>query len=416
MIRPFEWMIASRYLRAKKAESFVSVTSVFSFLGIMLGVATLIVVLAVMNGFRAELFSRILGLNGPMQVYSSSAGSTIQDPWDLAKTLEQETTVRQAVPVLEKQALLSTGGRSSGVVIRGMVPEDMQSMPMLSDALIQGRWTDLETEGIAIGAPLARSLGVSLGDSLTLLSPEGKASPFGTLPRSGSFTVRGIFDVGIHEYNVSFLFMQMESAQRFFRAQGATQIALFLPGPAMENIDQMREKVAPHIGPMLRLSDWRQTNASLAEALTVERNVMFLILTLIIVIAAFNIISSMIMLVKDKQADIAILRTMGAPRASILKIFIMTGSSIGIAGTAAGAAIGIGFAANVENIRAWLNAQFNLDLFPPEIYFLSKLPARMDTQETVLVCLLALTLSFLATLYPAWRAARTDPVEALRYA
>jgi lipoprotein-releasing system permease protein len=412
MFSPFERMVAFRYLRAKKSEGFVSVIAGFSFTGIMLGVATLIIVMSVMNGFRQELFSRILGLNGHMNVYA--ANGALSDYDSLVDELVVTDGIGNVSPIIESQGLISRNGNSSGVLVRGIKPADFKRRDILNTSIQQGSMNNFEAGEIAIGKSLAEKLGLNLGDPVVLTSPKVRSTPFGTMPVQRSFTVGIIFDVGMYEYNSGFVFMPLESAQSFFKLPGTvTAIEIFLKDP--ENLDAMRESVSLMIKGRGNVYDWRDANQSFYNALKTERNVMFLILTMIILIAAFNIISSMIMLVKDKGKDIAIMRTMGASSRSMLKIFILTGSSIGVAGTFVGAMAGISFALNIESIRQWLEGMTGTELFADEIYFLSQLPAVIDWNEVWAVILMALFLSFAATIYPAWRASRMDPVEALRY-
>jgi lipoprotein-releasing system permease protein len=410
---PFERMMAFRYLRARKSESFVSVISAFSFLGIMLGVATLIIVMSVMNGFRAELTGKVLGLNGHMNVVSNTGNMRPYDNW--VKILNNVDGVTAVLPQIEKQALFSVSGASTGVMVRGLSTDTFQSKPVLKDAIIDGNMDAFnEGNGVIIGRELARKYRLLPGDDIVMLSPQGKASPFGTLPRSRRFSVSAIFDVEMYEYNQGFVFMPLMAAQQFFNLTDAiTTIEIFTTDP--QQTPHYMDDVITQIPSDLTVYDWRQSNGSFFNALQVERNVMFLILTLIILVAAFNIVSSMIMLVKDKAKDIAILRTIGASRRSMLKIFILAGGMIGVAGTAAGTALGIGFATNIETIRQALQKLTGTELFSAEIYFLTQLPAQVNWSEVISVVVMALVISLLATLYPAWRAAKLDPVEVLRY-
>ena len=410
---PFERMMAFRYLRARKSESFVSVISAFSFLGIMLGVATLIIVMSVMNGFRAELTGKVLGLNGHMNVVSNTGNLRPYDNW--VNILNKVDGVTAVLPQIEKQALFSVSGASTGVMVRGLSTDTFQSKPVLKDAIIDGDMNAFdEGIGVIIGRELARKYRLLPGDDIVMLSPQGKASPFGTLPRSRRFSVSAIFDVEMYEYNQGFVFMPLVAAQQFFNLPDAiTTIEMFTVDP--QKTPDYMGNVVTQIPSDLTVYDWRQSNGSFFNALQVERNVMFLILTLIILVAAFNIVSSMIMLVKDKAKDIAILRTIGASRRSMLKIFILAGGMIGVAGTAAGTALGIGFATNIETIRQGLQNLTGTELFSAEIYFLTQLPAQVNWSEVISVVVMALVISLLATLYPAWRAAKLDPVEVLRY-
>ncbi len=412
MFSPFERMMAGRYLRARKAEGFVSVIAAFSFLGIMLGVATLIIVMSVMNGFRAELVTRILGLNGHINIYADSGPLMDYDVWTLR--VADVPGVVSAAPVIESQILLTLGGYANGALVRGMTREDFASKPIVSQSIVQGSLENFEGTNVAIGKIMAEKLGLSIGDSFTIMAPKGKASPFGTIPRTRQVTVGVIFDVGMYEYDSSFIFMTLEAAQAFFQLdQAVTSIEVITETP--DQLNNIRKGLEVVTRGYAGVHNWTDSNKSFFNALQVERNVMFLILTLIIVVAAFNIISSMIMLVKDKGRDIAIMRTMGATRASMMKIFVLTGASIGLVGTVVGAALGIAFALNIESIRQALQRISGTDLFSAEIYFLSKLPAVIDWNEVIVVVAIAFILSIAATIYPAWRAARLDPVEALRY-
>ncbi|MAS86921.1 MAG: lipoprotein-releasing system transmembrane subunit LolC [Micavibrio sp.] len=412
MFNPFERMVAWRYLRAKKAEGFVSVIAGFSFLGIMLGVATLIIVMSVMNGFRAELIGRILGLNGHISI------SAVQGDLPGYDAIRQEILkingVVDVMPSIEKQALLSVNGAATGVMLRGISAADFAEKKELYEGIVTGDIANFNDTTIAVGSELAKSLNLAIGSQLTIISPQVKAGPFGAVPRSRSYTVGLVFDVGMYEYNRGFIFVPLDEAQKFFQMPNKVSLLeVTTPNPA--HLDEIKRAIIKAMPPSIRISDWRDTNHSFYNALQVERNVMFLILTLIIIVAAFNIISSMIMLVKDKSKDIAIMRTVGAGRGSILKIFILTGSLIGFMGTFFGAGLGIAFALNIESVREFLEGLTGTELFSAEIYFLSQLPAVIEWSEVIGIVGMALFLSLAATLYPAWRASRLDPVEVLRY-
>ena len=412
MFSPFERMMAGRYLRARKAEGFVSVIAAFSFLGIMLGVATLIIVMSVMNGFRGELITRILGLNGHINIYSENGA--LMDYDTLARRVAQVPGVTGVAPVIEAQVLMSMNGYASGALVRGMTFSDFSKKPIVSTSIKEGTIADFNSTNVAIGRVMADKLHLGIGDEITLVSPKGKASPFGTIPRTRQYTIGLIFDVGMFEYDSSFIFMPLEAAQMFFQMEGAvTSLEVITNNP--QHLTPITNGIEPVIQGRAQVHEWKDSNTSFFNAIQVERNVMFLILTLIIIVAAFNIISSMIMLVKDKGRDIAVMRTMGATRSSMMKIFILTGASIGLFGTFVGALLGIEFALNIEAIRQVLQHMTGTELFSKEIYFLSKLPAEIDWQEVVTVVGLAIFLSIAATIYPAWRAAKLDPVEALRY-
>jgi len=408
----FERMVAFRYLRARRQEGFVSVIAIFSLLGIALGVATLIIVMSVMNGFRADLLGRILGLNGHLGVYAA-AGRLSDFDADAAK-VSKVPGVTAVTPLIEGQVMATAEVGAAGALVRGIRPEDLRRRPLVADHIVQGSLADFEDDGVAVGDRLARRLGLAVGGAITIISPQGTATAFGTMPRIKTYRVVALFDVGMYEYDNSFIFVPLDAAQPFFRLPDAvTSLEVFIADP--DRVREDRRLIAAALGGHVRIVDWQQANSSLFNAVEIERNVMFLILTLIIVVAAFNIISSMIMMVKDKGRDIAILRTMGASRGAILRIFMLSGASIGVVGTIAGLLLGVVFTRNIEAIRQALQRVIGTDLFAAEIYFFTRIPARLDSGEVAAVVVMALALSFFATLYPSWRAARLDPVEALRY-
>jgi len=312
------------------------------------------------------------------------------------------------------QVMASANGVASGALVRGIRPEDLMARKTIAEGVRAGALDTLGPEQIAVGSRMAYRMGLGLGDRLTLISPKGTPTAFGTVPRMKAYEIGAIFEVGMYEYDNSFIFMPLEQAQLYFQLEDrASEIELMVAQP--DDIFRYRRELTPIVGQAGRIVDWQQANSQFFTALKVERNVMFLILSLIIMVAAFNIISGMIMLVKDKSRDIAILRTVGATRGAIMRVFFMSGAAIGVSGTIAGFLIGVGFAANIETIRQWLQGLTGTELFAAEIYFLSQLPARIETPDVVSVVLMSLVLSLLATLYPSWRAARLDPVEALRY-
>jgi lipoprotein-releasing system permease protein len=411
----FEWMLALRYLRPRRKEAVISVIAVFSFLGIMLGVATLVVVMAVMNGFRAELLDKILGINGHLIV--QPIDSELTDYSEVAERLATVPGVTGAIPIIEGQALASgpsTG--SSGVLVRGIRGPDLLGMEKVSGSVEDGGGLiDFDNSGgVAIGSRLAQSLGLLVGDKITLISPRGAITPMGSAPRIKSYPVAAIFEIGMAEYDSTYVFMPLSEAQLYFNSPDKAQaIEVYLEDP--DRVGELRDAVEKAAGRPVFTTDWRMRNVTFFNALQVERNVMFTILTLIVLVAALNIISGLIMLVKDKGRDIAILRTIGATRGAVLRVFFITGASIGTVGTLAGVIIGTIICLNIESLREFTSWITRTEVFSPELYFLSTLPAEMDPNETIAIVLMALCLSFLATLYPAWRAARLDPVEALRY-
>lgn len=410
----FERMVAWRYLRSRRKEAFISVIAGFSFAGITLGVATLIIVMAVMNGFRGELITRILGINGHMVV--QPIDRPLDDYVGLAERFKLVDGVVNAIPLVEGQTLASgVGGAGTGALVRGVSAEDFQSMKIVSENIRSGDLVGFVAgEGVAIGSRMAQSLGLSAGDLITLVAPEGDVTPFGVTPRVKAYPVSAIFEVGMSEYDSSIIYMPLEEAQLYFNAEGVVQsIEVFVDDP--DDIDAMRPLVEAAAERQIFITDWRQRNQTFFSALQVERNVMFMILTLIILVAALNIVSGLIMLVKDKGRDIAILRTMGASSGAVMRIFFMTGAAIGVTGTIAGFALGVVVCLNVERIRQFFSWLSGTTLFNPELYFLSQLPADMDSGETLLILIVALALSFIATLIPSWRASRLDPVQALRY-
>ena len=410
---PYEWLLARRYLRARRKEGFISVIAVISFLGIMLGVATLIIVMAVMNGFRNELFQKIMGINGHVLVHK------IQVPFDdyqaAAERLARVPGIRKAMPLIEGQAMISSSVNTLGSLIRGMTEADIKALRLVSDNVRFGTLDGFDgAEGIALGQRLANTLRVQVGDSVTLVSPKGASTPFGTTPRIKRYQVLATFELGMSEYDKTMVFMPLVEAQKYFSRPGQVDV--------LELLVDNPQRVGDYLGALkgaggetLHFTDWKKRNETFFGVLEVERNVMFIILSLIILVAALNIISGIMMLVKEKGRDIAILRTMGATKGAIMRVFLITGASIGIVGTLAGLVLGVVFALNIESIRQFVSWIFGVVLMPPEVYFLSHLPAHIDARETGFIVAMALVLSVLATLYPSWRASRLDPVEALRY-
>ncbi|MCS6761427.1 MAG: ABC transporter permease [Candidatus Devosia symbiotica] len=434
-------MVAGRYLRAQRKEAFISVIASLTMVGVAIGVATLIVVMSVMNGFRAELLTKILGLNGHFTTFPIEREFT--DYKETIAALEKIDGVSFAVYFIEGQVLASGRGNSTGVTVRGMDEENLKKLNLLYNSVEQGGWDQWEqSKGVAIGYRLAQTLGVSLGDQVQIINPNGMMTPFGSTPQIRSYPVNVIFDLGMVEFDSFFMYMPLESAQTYFkkfeevlkpgmgpldslasdaeidaaydRINQATAAEIFIDNPDDVILLRQRLQADPSTRSLV-LTDWQQRNETFFSALQVERVVMFTILSMIILVAAFNIISSLILLVKDKSSDIAVLRTMGATRGAIMRIFSITGTTVGVIGTMSGVALGLVVAANAEPLRAFVSNTIGVAIFPPEVFFLSSLPSKTDPTEVAIVICLSLGLSFLATLYPAWRAAQYDPVEALRY-
>lgn len=409
----FERMAAWRYLRAKRKEGFISVITGFAVVGIALGVATLIIVMSVMNGFRAELLSRILGINGHIGIVST-VGLPFNNYHQAVQDIAAIENVKIVIPQIEKQLLATSGRAAEGAMVRGISREDIVRKPVLAEGFKGSDINAFEGDVVIVGSRFAQKMGLVPGAELTLISPNGKVTAFGTVPRMKSYRVIGTFDVGMYEYDANYIFMPLEAAQKYFGLGDAvTQIDVTLENDEM--LRPVRQAIEQSVGAAAYVYDWKQTNSAFFNAIDVERNVMFIVLTLIILVAAFNIITGLIMLVKDKARDVAVLRTMGATKGMIMRIFFVDGAFIGMVGTAAGLLLGLLFCHNIENIRQLLQKISGQDLFSAEIYFLSQLPAKVNVTEVAAVVLMALLLSFLATLYPAYRAAKFDPVEALRY-
>ncbi len=409
---PFEWMLSLRYLRARRKEGVISVIAGFSLLGITLGVATLIIVMAVMNGFRTELLDRILGLNGHLVIQPMDSELTDFDV--VSERVGQVSGVTLAFPFVEGQVLASSPVAGFGAMVRGMRRDDLRELETIADNVLVGALDDFEPESVVIGSRLAERLGLRVGDAINLISPRGAATPFGTTPRVKAYPIAAIFEIGMSEFDSTYVFMPLQEAQAYFNlGETVSGIEIFIEDP--DTVAAFRGPVEAAAERPIFLTDWRQRNVTFFSALEVERNVMFLILTLIVLVAALNIISGLIMLVKDKSHDIAILRTMGATQGAVMRVFFITGASIGVVGTAAGLVLGAVVSWNVEAIRQLISSVTGTELFAPELYYLTQLPAEMHADDVLAVVLMALGLSFLATLYPSWRAARLDPVEALRY-
>ncbi len=410
-----ELWIARRYLRARRAEGFISVIGGFSLIGIALGVATLIVVMSVMNGFHTQLVERIVGINGHVMLTAPAGAGSVIAADSLEPAVRARSHVVDVFVETEGQALATSPARSTGVLVRGARASDLMRRSLVTDAIVDGSLEAFAAEGgVVLGARLARSLGVGVGDALTLLHPDGDVTAVGTIPRVRTFPVTALFEIGMYEYDSGLVFLPLRDALAFFR-EGAEAIRLQVVLDDPDAADQVSTDLAEELAGQAQASAWPNLNRQFFNALRVERNVMFLILTLIILVAAFNVISSMIMLVWDKEKGIAIMRTMGATRGAMLRIFVFTGGSLGVVGTLLGFVLGLAFASNVDAIRQALEAVAGVDLFAAEIYFLSRLPSEVRAPQVMGVVVLALILAFLATLYPAWRASRIAPAEVLRY-
>ena len=419
MLFSYELWIAYRYLRARREDGFISIVSWFSLIGISLGVATLIIVMSVMNGFREELLSRIIGLNGHATLYIKEKSENFNVE-NIEKILLEFDEVVDIVPLVESTVMITFKGKSRGVVVRGLSIKDIKENTLLEQSINNITLNKFnEQNTIIIGERLAASLHLKIGDDVTIISPSGLNTPFGNAPMAKKFIFAGTFNLGMYEYDSSVLFMKINNLRDFmgYRKNHIDNIELFYNNP--EDSDLISYKITEildNIEFSTVVVPWTSRHAQLFSALEVERNVMFIILTLIILVAAFNIISSMIMLVRDKESSISILRTIGISKNSILRIFIVVGASIGVMGTTIGFIIGLLFTLNIQKIQNLLESITGSDLFAAEIYFLSKLPAKIDFYEVGLVVLFALVLSLLSTLYPAWRASRVDPIKVLRHA
>ncbi|BDG72566.1 lipoprotein-releasing ABC transporter permease subunit [Roseomonas fluvialis] len=413
MFNAFERAVAFRYLRARKGERLVSITAIFSLVGITLGVATLIIVTSVMNGFRADLMNRIIGLNGHLTV-QPERGRALPGAEAIAARLAALPGVAQAAPAVEGQVLLSgPGGTAAAAQLRGLPPEALRGRSVIQRGLRQGDLASFgEEDSVVIGARLAQRMRLQPGDTLTLVLPQARGGDFTEAPRQRAMRVVATFDVGMPEVDGRTIFVPIDTARSLFNLnEDASQVEVLVADPS--RVAGLTAEIRAML-PGLRVTDWQRANSSIYAAVVVERNVMFLILTLIVVVAAFNIISSLTMLVKDKGRDIAILRTMGASRGAVLRIFILCGATIGCGGTLLGFGLGLGIAANFPALKALLLQIETSVALPAELRFLMSLPSVVDAREVAFIVAMGFALSLLATLWPSWRAARIDPAEALR--
>jgi lipoprotein-releasing system permease protein len=415
MFSTLEFLIAFRYLKSKRKEGFISVIAIFSFVGIMIGVATLIIVMSVMNGFRYELINRILGINSHLSIYSHSKQINNYD--EILSKIKKLENVKYANPIIESQAMISSNNKNSGGIIKGIKLEDLKSKELILSNIKSGEIKTInEKNSIIIGSGISNNMNLEVGDKLKIISAETNQTIIGSIPRIKTYKIGAIFDSGMYEYDSSTIFMNFEMSQIHFRFNNnVSGIEIFLRD--LKDLNKTKKEIIQlleHDG-NLYLNDWQQANSGFIDALKVESTVMFLILTLIILVAAFNIISSMIMLVNDKNKNIALLRTLGMTKSSIMRIFLICGSSIGFFGTFLGLVIGIIFSANINNIKLWLESFTDTSLFNPAIYFLSTLPSKIFVSDIVLITSMSLIISFLATIYPAYKASKSNPAEILRY-
>lgn len=409
-----EKMIAFRYIKSRRVEGFISISAWFSLIGIMLGVATLIVVMSVMNGFRTELVDRILGINGHLVVYKKNE-PYISNYNQIINKISDINNVIAVTPHLEGQALAKSKSIVSGVIIRGANWSDLAAKKLLWKSLSQLTIDNYKNnKDIIIGYRLGQRLNVNVGDFVSLISPSGMETALGILPIKQSFKIGGFFDLGMYEYDNNFIFIPWKKAELFLSTNNiAHGIEIFLNDQKFTSL--VSSDVKNRLGNELIVIDWKKRNSAFMSALAVEKNVMFIILSLIILVAAFNIISSMIMLVQTKKSDIALMRTMGASKYVIIRIFVLTGSIIGLLGTFTGTILGIVISSNIEAIRNFLTNILGSELFSAEIYFLSKLPSNININEVIMVIFVSIFLTLLASIFPAWKASRISPAEALRY-
>ena len=418
LFKNYEFLVSWRYLKSKRKDGFISVITWLSLIGIMLGVATLIIVMSVMNGFRDEMLSKILGMNGHITVVSAFAGDDISEYSAIARDIKKIPSFADkdisAIPMIETQVMAASGGNTTGVMLRGIDFSDVSKIEPLYRGLKGAEPTELSEGQVMIGTTLAHKLGLGFGDEITLTTARGNVTAFGTIPRVKSYTVGALFNTGMSTYDSNFVFMPLDYAQAFLDMEDKVNyIELFIPNP--DSASSLARSIDAFLAPMNRAISWQKQNSSFVSALTVERNVMFLILTLIILVASFNIISSLVMLVRDKSHDIAVFRTIGATKSSIMRIFFLSGSFIGVVGTLSGLFLGVLISENIELVRQFFQNLTGTKLFPDDVYFLSELPSKIDYAEVFWVVAMSLAISFLATIYPARKAARQQPIDVLRY-
>lgn len=414
ILRPYERTIFKRYLLPQRGEGFIFVAAAFSFTAVMLGVAALVIVMSVMNGVRSDLFDKIVGLNGHAVV--QGFGGRIDDWQGVLKQARATPGVVSATPLIEQPLLGTYSGRVEGILVRGMTVPDIRKNETLNGKVLQGSLSSLTpgSGNVAIGSELARNLGATVGSNLTIINPAGRSTPFGTVPREISYRVSAIFEIGVYDFDKAYVVMPMEDAQLLLLTGDQVQM-IEVKTTDPDKVGEILQPLAEKVAAKAVVSDWRSMNASLFEALSIERVAMFVILSLIILVASFNIISSLIMLVRAKTRDMAILRTMGAPRDSVMRIFMAIGLSIGIAGTIAGMVVGFSLLYFRQGVLRGVEFLTGQPLWDPSIRFLTELPSKPDPVEIAAIVVMVIVFSFLATLYPAYKAANTDPVQVLRY-
>jgi lipoprotein-releasing system permease protein len=409
------WIIARRYFRSRKHDGFISLMSGFSMVGIALGVATLIVVMAVMTGLRDDLMERVLGFRGHLNIIPVHGQVELKDYNVLQQEIMKYSFVRSAVPVLEQHTLITIKERFQGAVVHGMNFSDLKTQSLVGEKVIMGEIPlDSHNTNVGIGKLMANKYGLTIGDQITFVNPIGVQGPFGPMPRTGTYAIAFIFDVGYRELDANYIFMPVTVAQSFYnydKSVTGIEVRVDNPSQASEYAKELRRASNNRY----HVYDWQQINTGFVASLKIQQTVLFVILSLIVLIAAFNIISSLTMLVQRKTKDIAILRTMGMGRTSLIQVFMIMGSLIGIAGTMIGSGLGLLLALNLDRMRLWIESISGWRLYYEEVYWLTHLPSKVVTSEVITIVIMSLLISFLATLYPAWRAAKLDPVEALRY-